>query len=73
MKIECLETFLDGTTRFEKGDVRNVSDEDGEYFCSNGWAKDVDGKVATGERAKSGDPVVLDIRSGTHGLGDSNG
>lgn len=29
MKIEALTTFLDGTDRFEAGDVRTVADERG--------------------------------------------
>lgn len=63
MKIEALETFLDGRNRYEKGDVRTVLDENGEYFCSCGWARDVDGNVETAERQKNGD-VRLDIRKG---------
>lgn len=65
MKIEVLETFLDGATRYEAGEVRAVSDEDGAYFCGNGWARDVDGKVATAERQKNGE-VRLDIRGARH-------
>ena len=51
MKIELLETVLHGRDRFEAGDIRTVPDEVGAYFCGNGWAKDVDGTVATGERS----------------------
>lgn len=61
MKIEALETFLDGRNRFEKGDVRTVPDKDGAYFCEMGWAKDTDGIVSTGAR-DSGSEVRLDIR-----------
>jgi hypothetical protein len=63
MKIEILETFLDGRDRYEKGEIREVSDESGVYFCGCGWAKDVEGKVETAERQKTGD-VRLDIRKG---------
>jgi len=65
MKIEVLEFFLDGKDRYEEGDIRTVSQEDGEYFCSNGWAEDVEGKVATGERQTK--KSVLDVRGTTHG------
>ncbi len=32
-------------------DQCTVSDAVGEYFCSMGWAEDVDGKVASGTRS----------------------
>ena len=70
MKIECLTTFLDGTDRFEMGDVRTVSDERGARLVANGWAKDTEGRVATGEATAS---VDLTINSSTIGTGDSNG
>lgn len=50
MKIEMLEKVMHGREVFEAGDVRTVADDLGEYFCSCGWAKDVDGNVETGER-----------------------
>lgn len=39
MKIEALTPFLDGTDRFEAGDIRTVSDERGYKFIAHGWAK----------------------------------
>lgn len=42
MKIEIMTTFLDGRDRFESGDVRTVSDEDGERFVAAGWAAPID-------------------------------
>ena len=66
MKIEALERFLDGTNVYEKGDVRTVPDEDGAYFVRNGWAKDVEGKVDTGERDIS--HVKLDTRKSLHAV-----
>ena len=51
MKIELLETVLHGRERFEAGDIRTVPDDLGAYFCAAGWAQDVDGAVATGERS----------------------
>jgi len=71
MKIECLMTFLDGKDRFEEGDVRTVEDEKGAQFVANGWAKDVAGRVATGN-ATSGE-TNLAVDSSVIGLGDSNG
>lgn len=53
MKIEVLETFLHGTDRFEAGDLRSVTDEVGEWVVSNGWARDVDGRVPTGDRDRA--------------------
>lgn len=38
MKIKCTTTFLDGTDRFEKDDVRTVDDARAERFIANGWA-----------------------------------
>lgn len=64
MKIKVLNTFLEGRERFEKDDVRTVSDEDGDRFVGNGWAEDISGLVATG--AESGDAVDLNINSATH-------
>lgn len=32
------------------GEIRVVDAADGEFFCANGWARDVDGNVETGER-----------------------
>ena len=67
MKIEILETFLDGKERYEKGDTRTVSEENGAYFCAMGWASDVDGKVATGARQQNGE-ARLDIRGSQHSV-----
>ena len=65
MRIEALELFKDGKDIYEKGDQRSVSKEDGEYFCSLGWAKDLDGKVKTGVRQKNGE-TRLDVRNAVH-------
>lgn len=50
MRIELLETVKHERDIYESGDVRTVPDGVGQYFCAQGWAKDVDGNVATGER-----------------------
>lgn len=65
MKIKVIETFLDGRTRYEAGEVRVVSDEDGRHFCAAGWAEDVDGAVPTASRQANGE-ARLDIRGATH-------
>ena len=70
MKIEVLNTFLDGKDRLEAGDIRTVDDERGARFVANGWAKDQAGRVATGSKAGSAD---MTIQKSTIGLGDSNG
>jgi len=51
MKIEILENRLssDGFVG-ELGDRFTVPDEVGAHWCSLGWAKDLSGQVATGER-----------------------
>lgn len=58
MRIEALETFLHGRDRYDRGDVCLVTDAEGEYFVRNGWARDVDGQVATGDRNASHGQVV---------------
>jgi len=52
MRIEVTEPggFQDDGTSFHFGDVVTVQPEKGGYYCSMGWAKDVDGQVATGAR-----------------------
>jgi hypothetical protein len=50
MKIELLEKVKHDGTTYEAEEVRVVPDAIGEYFCKNGWAKDLDGNVETGVR-----------------------
>ena len=57
MKVEMLDTVLHEGDRFEKGDLRTVSDEVGDYFCRGGVAKDTSGVVATATPDKN--EVVL--------------
>lgn len=70
MKIEVLNTFLDGMERFEAGDIRTVDDERGARFVANGWAKDTAGRVATGTTTDNAD---LSIQNSIIGLGDNHG
>ncbi len=57
MKITCLTTFLDGSDRFEKGDVRTVDDARAAYFIANGWAT-----AGAEPVAPVGGPVNLDVQ-----------
>ena len=55
MKIEILEETGIKTPEYghmQKGEIRIVDDHLGAYYCSNGWARDCDEKVPTGERGK---------------------
>lgn len=65
MQIKVLEDFMDGVTKYHKGDTVTVSEEDCKYFCSNGWAEDCEGVVPTGQRTLH--EVKLDIRGSKHG------
>ena len=69
MRIEIKTTFLDGTDRFEQGDIRTVTDEQGTRFVANGWASDVGGEAVP---VAAGD-VSLKIKKSTVRTGDSNG
>jgi len=69
MKIELLEKVMHGRDVFEAGDVRTVQDDLGAYFCSCGWAKDVDGNVETAERDIHAKRMVPD--SVVHGVSTS--
>lgn len=71
MKIEALTPFLDGTDRFEAGDIRTVSDERGYKFIAHGWAKDVSGQVTSD--AASPESVDLNIQNSVLGIGDNHG
>jgi len=50
MRVEILEKVMHGRDVYEAGEVRIVDEELGSYFCSAGWAKDLDGNVETAER-----------------------
>ena len=48
---DSLKTQVGGVPiNLSKGDRVKVDDAIAEYWCSLGWAQDVDGKVETGER-----------------------
>jgi len=71
MRIKCLDTFLDGKNRFEKGDFRTVPDEDATRFIKNGWAA-VAGAVEEPPEPAA-ENVTLDIESSRIGQVKRNG
>lgn len=50
MRVKMLEKVLHDGHTFEEGEVREVSEAVGAYFCGNGWAEDAEGKVETKPR-----------------------
>jgi hypothetical protein len=73
MKIECTEKRLSTTDRttgvhfvMEEGDVRTVSDAFGKYLCDRGWARDLAGEYATGERIPGAQ--VLEVQNARFSL-----
>lgn len=53
MRIEITEETgirHEGFGHMQQGEIREVPDHLGKFFVSNGWAKDVDGKVRQGAR-----------------------
>jgi hypothetical protein len=71
MRINVLNTFMDGRDRFTAGEVREVADDVGLRAVANGWAEDVAGRVATGKAKKGATDLAVD--NSTLGVGDSNG
>jgi hypothetical protein len=65
MRVEILEERLssDGYL-LGKGDTITVPDECGGRWCAAGWAKDVEGKVATGERRT--DNIAVNPKKAAH-------
>lgn len=70
MRILALDTFLHGKNRYEKNEKYEVPDDEGFYFCMNGWAQDQDAKETVNPVA---DAVDLDIQNSTIGMKDTNG
>lgn len=56
MKIEALENIKSHNLVLTSGDIVTVPDDVGAELCARGWARDIDGTIATGER------IVLDAR-----------
>jgi len=71
MRIKVLVNFKDRRVDYTSGDgPLTVSDENGAYFCGNGWAEDVDGKVETGTIDLN--VARLDIRDVKNGIISEN-
>ena len=64
MRIECTDTFLDGRDRFEKGDIRTVSDEDAARFIALVWA--VEYGSAAPSLAEQTTETTLHVNKATH-------
>ena len=78
MKIEILEKRLSTTDPATgrhylqvAGDVLTVPDPFGQTLCDRGWAKDVDGQYATGQRIVRG--VTVQPHGAQHGTTDTGG
>ena len=63
MKIVCDTDFKHGTDQFHQGDLRTVSNDDGAYFVSNGWAHELGGEAAA---SNSTVEATLDVQSNSH-------
>lgn len=72
MQILALDTFLHEKDRYEKDKKYEVPDDEGFYFCMQGWAQDLNAaeKVRDEPVAES---VDLDIQNSSMGMKDSNG
>lgn len=71
MKIEALETIKSHGLVLAEGDIVSVDDAAGQAFCAAGWARDVEGKVATGERLVMG--VAVSVQAGKTAQEATNG
>ncbi len=58
MRVEITEKKLkDAGYDLVEGDTLTVPEEVGKTWCSRGWCKDTEGKVATGERTPGAQAV----------------
>lgn len=65
MRVKITEKKLkDAGYDLAEGDSITVSDDLGRTWCGHGWAKDLDGKVASGERKVTG--AQLQPQKGRH-------
>ena len=78
MKVEILEERLKDGDRvtgqqydLHAGDRVTVSDQCGEWWCSQGWARDLDGNVETAERVVRG--ARIDPDKASHSTQSSEG
>lgn len=73
MKIEALESIKSDGYLLDPEDIKTVPDDVGARWCAAGWARDVSGAVATGQRkvlnAKLAvSSVTLAVKSSTVGV-----
>lgn len=64
-KLKVLENFSIDGVMYHEGETRVVSDEVAQTACGAGWAEDLDGKIATGERDPSA--KKLEVGKMAHG------
>ena len=64
MQVEALERIISDGRSLETGDRATVPDEVGRNWCRHGWAKDLAGQVATGERRVN--KVVVEPHGSAH-------
>jgi hypothetical protein len=68
MIVDILVDFRHGGMQYTAGSTAlHVEDSLGEYFCGEGWAKDVSGGVPTGQHAAQ--DIVLDVQDTFTGHG----
>lgn len=72
-RIEVLENFSHGGHTYYGGEVRFVSEEDAQVACGAGWAKDLDGVIATGERDPTAKRLEIQPLSQDHAATDVKG
>ncbi len=72
MNIEFLEKVKHDGHTYNKGVIDPEFDNAvGAYFCECGWAKDLDEKIATGDREKAHE-VTLDVDNVAQGTKATN-
>lgn len=69
--VEVLENFSSEGSAFYAGEIRRVSEDTAALACGAGWAKDVDGVIATGERDPSAKKLDIQKVSHNHGATDA--
>lgn len=77
MRVKILEDEFrheiagEGLRVFRKDDELTVPDADGEYFCANGWAQDLEGNVETAERDTNRKVLFVDKVAETTAAGEA--
>jgi hypothetical protein len=60
MKIEALESIKSDGYILDPEDIKTVPEEVGARWCAAGWARDMSGAVATGERKVLNTKIAVD-------------